>query len=246
MSSVLVIAHPGHELVVHHWLETERPVVYALTDGSGGNGRDRATRSRLIVEKTGSRVGGGFGLRSDRTWYAAILACDASPFFDAALTIANDMPADADVVACDAVEHFNPMHDLTAAVAERVARLAAHRWGHPVRTLSFSIEHVGAHRGEPQLELFLDAAAVDRKVAAANSYEELAEEIERVPEAKRVRHLAVEQFYLFDAETAFPPKLSEEPLYEVYGRRRIAAGLYRDLITYAEHVQPIARRILAN
>ena len=33
--AVLVVAHPGHELRVHGWLELARPTVCILTDGSG-------------------------------------------------------------------------------------------------------------------------------------------------------------------------------------------------------------------
>ena len=33
--AALVVAHPGHELRVHGWLEVARPVVCVSTDGSG-------------------------------------------------------------------------------------------------------------------------------------------------------------------------------------------------------------------
>src|SRR5207302_1404403 len=32
-TSALLVAHPGHELRVHGWLERERPLVFVLTDG---------------------------------------------------------------------------------------------------------------------------------------------------------------------------------------------------------------------
>ena len=35
----LFVAHPGHELCVHGWLEIARPKVFVLTDGSGRSGR---------------------------------------------------------------------------------------------------------------------------------------------------------------------------------------------------------------
>ena len=33
--TALVIGHPGHELLVHGWLEVARPIVFVFTDGSG-------------------------------------------------------------------------------------------------------------------------------------------------------------------------------------------------------------------
>jgi len=38
----VIIAHPGHELRVHYWLEQAKPAVCVLTDGSG-----RTQKSRL-------------------------------------------------------------------------------------------------------------------------------------------------------------------------------------------------------
>ena len=40
-SAALVIAHPGHELRIHHWLERARPVTFVLTDGSGHTDHSR-------------------------------------------------------------------------------------------------------------------------------------------------------------------------------------------------------------
>lgn len=40
----LMIAHPGHELLVHGWLEVAHPRVFVLTDGSG-----RCAQSRLGI-----------------------------------------------------------------------------------------------------------------------------------------------------------------------------------------------------
>ena len=36
--AALIVAHPGHELRVHHWMELARPLVLVLTDGSGRQG----------------------------------------------------------------------------------------------------------------------------------------------------------------------------------------------------------------
>jgi hypothetical protein len=47
--SALIIAHPGHEIRVHGWLERAKPVVYVLTDGSGRSGQSRlASTARLL------------------------------------------------------------------------------------------------------------------------------------------------------------------------------------------------------
>ena len=34
--TAVVVGHPGHELMVYHWIESHRPLYCCLTDGSGG------------------------------------------------------------------------------------------------------------------------------------------------------------------------------------------------------------------
>lgn len=49
MHYVLIMAHPGHELLLYHWLEIARPTVFALSDGSGGTQLPRAEHSKAII-----------------------------------------------------------------------------------------------------------------------------------------------------------------------------------------------------
>ena len=55
--AVLVIGHPGHELRVFHWLEMLRPVVFVLTDGSGGSGYSRLPSTTRILDQVGASRG---------------------------------------------------------------------------------------------------------------------------------------------------------------------------------------------
>jgi len=50
----LIIAHPGHELRVHHWLEKTRPLVFVLTDGSGRTAQSRLHSTTRILERAGA------------------------------------------------------------------------------------------------------------------------------------------------------------------------------------------------
>src|SRR5260370_411620 len=71
--AALVIAHPGHELRVHHWLERARPVTFVLTDGSGHTDRSRLAATTAILERAGATRGAIYGAMSDRELYQAIL-----------------------------------------------------------------------------------------------------------------------------------------------------------------------------
>src|SRR5260221_8686768 len=51
----LIIAHPGHELRVHRWLEKTRPLVLVLTDGSGRTAQSRlASTTRILKQAAGA------------------------------------------------------------------------------------------------------------------------------------------------------------------------------------------------
>src|SRR5262245_66068555 len=87
--AALIIAHPGHELRVHGWLERARPLVFVLTDGSGHTGRSRLASTSELLRGTGARPGGIYGRFADREVYAAILTRDVRR-----LTALADEPAD--------------------------------------------------------------------------------------------------------------------------------------------------------
>jgi len=62
--AILVIAHPGHELRVHGWLEAMAPAVWILTDGSGHTGRSRVDSTTRVLESTGAAPGPVYGSMS--------------------------------------------------------------------------------------------------------------------------------------------------------------------------------------
>jgi hypothetical protein len=240
-NAILIIAHPGHELLVHHWMEVAAPMVFALTDGSGSGGIARTQRSKEIITATGASIGPMFGLHPDKLWYSAILERDIEPFARVVDSIVEACsvrtPA---VVVSDPVEYFNPMHDLCSIVARCVVRRMPR--GVTPRHLELSIEHERQDGAASDL-IWLDAAAADRKSLAISRYHELNSEIARHRAGLPVKQLDVEQLCPARCEEMWPPEPPGEPLYEAHGRRRIETGTYSRLITYVDHVRPLARRI---
>src|SRR5687767_773396 len=80
--AMLVIAHPGHELRVHGWLETARPRVWVLTDGSGRTQQSRIDSTTRVLESTGAVRGSVYGQMSDADVYNAVLSHDHRRFID--------------------------------------------------------------------------------------------------------------------------------------------------------------------
>src|SRR5258708_4480290 len=71
--AALVVGHPGHELLVHGWLEETRPLVFVLTDGSGRSGKSRLASTTRVVEQSGAKAGSIYGRLTDVAAYEAIL-----------------------------------------------------------------------------------------------------------------------------------------------------------------------------
>ena len=107
--AALVIAHPGHELRVHRWLEVARPLVFVLTDGSGRSGLSRLNSTTKILSQAGAKVGSIFGRFTDAEIYASILEAEFSRFTAVATELAESfLQSDVDYVAGDASEGYNP------------------------------------------------------------------------------------------------------------------------------------------
>jgi hypothetical protein len=167
------------------------------------------------------------GLLPDRNWYATLLAGDAGPFDNAAEAIASEAEPGALIVA-DPVEGYNPMHDLCAAVADRVAALI-----NGSRATYSLIRPAGV---EPP-PLMMDPATEARKRAAAAAYAPLAHEVSALlgthPEAVTNEHV-------FPHVYGWPRAAEPQPYYERLAASKTAAGTYAYPITYQEHVRPIA------
>lgn len=230
----LILAHPGHELRLFHWMERRRPRVFLLTDGSGGAALPRTHYSAATLATAGATAGGVFGGRSDKAWYAALLAGDPAPFAEALDRIAAEAERlKPELLVTDAVDGYNPMHDLCAALGTALRRRLAAA-GHFVQHMvSLAVE---SDDPPPLAELLhLDPDAVLRKQRAVAAYTPLADEVRSLlaarPEALHVELLQQPDF-------AWSPDWT--PRWETIGRERVATGRYTDAISYARHVRPIA------
>jgi hypothetical protein len=238
-SAVLIIAHPGHELRLFDWMERERPLVFILSDGSGGAQSSRLDYSVAAIRGAGATLIEGSGQRSDRDWYAAILAGDISAFAQAAHAItAAALPMHVTLVVSDAADGYNPLHDLCQAIAGAVvARIARQSKGPKFLVSPATADAMGTRSIAWQLED--EAARRKRRAILANA--PLAEEIARLlaeaPDALYTEQLLVPTF-------DWPENWTPE--WEAFGRKRVTEGRFAAPITYRDHVLPIAKTLLGH
>ena len=234
---VLIVAHPGHELRLFDWMEREHPLAFILSDGSGGAQSSRLNYSVSAIRAAGATLIEGSSQRSDREWYAAILGCDISPFTETAGAIAAAaLTMQAPLVVSDAVDGYNPLHDLCQAIAGAVvARIA--RDSKPPKFLVSPATADGV--GVESVASQLTDEALQRKRLAVAAYTPLAEEVARLlSEAPDVLHTERLLVPTFDWPADWTPA------WEAFGRRRVNEGRFAVPITYRDHVLPIAQALL--
>lgn len=244
-SPVMVVGHPGHELRVYGWLMLARPVVHVLTDGSGRDGTPRIGSTTTLLERAGASRGSIYGRMSDRDVYAAILAGDHARFIALAEELADAfLRDDVDLVAGDAVEGFNPSHDVCRYVINTAVRLASAASGRTIGCYAFPLDgapDVDADRSlGPALQIDLDDAMLDRKLQAAHAYPELRPEVERALQRFGTEPFRTERLWPVDLSDPYAWEADRIPFYESYGAERVASGAYEHVVTFRAHVRPLA------
>lgn len=245
--ALLVVAHPGHELRVHAWLELARPEVWVLTDGAGRTGIGRLASSRTVIENAGGRTGPVFGAFTDQEAYRLLLAGDVPPVARLAERLAARIVSEeALYVVGDALEGFNPVHDLCRVLVDAATMVVRRRTGLRIDSFDFPLEAPpdtpGGAGGD--LRLVLDDRAVARKIAAARAYPEMAAEVERALAGHGQTAFAIERLRPVVPLRPLPEQLTAPPLYEHYGEARVAAGQYREVLRLSEHFAPFTETLV--
>jgi hypothetical protein len=237
-NSALVVAHPGHELILHHWMERHRPLYCCLTDGSGGGGASRIESTSRLLLRAGAMPGPIFGRYTDREIYRFVLEGRVDIFVALRDELASALlSAEIVAVAGDAMEGFNPIHDLCRALIDAAVSLAEVQTGRTMRNDEFALDHLVPQPGDATIEL--DADALERKLAAGNDYPEMQREIDWAMGRFGVEHFAAERLRPSTMQRMMDDFAQREPAYERYGQLRVTEGRYRHVIRYQQHVLPL-------
>jgi hypothetical protein len=241
LRSALLVAHPGHELLLHGWLETERPRVYVLTDGSGRDGSSRLCATTRLLERAGARAGSVYGRYPDNAIYEALLDGDTALFVGLAEEIAKSLGGDAiERVVGDAAEGWNPIHDAFRLTVNAAAALASRELGRPLEMFEFALFGPPRPPSERALPFPLDARGRAAKRAAALGYAELDREVRWSIERYGEDDYATEWLRpsaQAPGEYAVP---DDPPVYERYGDFLARSGQIGRAIRYREHLLPVA------
>jgi hypothetical protein len=245
LRAALVIAHPGHELRIHHWLQRVKPLVFVLTDGSGHTNRSRLGQTTALLKAAGAVPGSIFGRLTDRQLYRAILTLDANVFAGLSQELAAALEETGiEYVVGDAVEGFNPGHDVCRLIINAAVRRLQVATGRRLGTFEFALEappdaYPPAER-DHVIILRLDEDAYQRKLAAARAYTEIAADIARLASSHDMNAFRVECLVPVRYNLDIADRFKHPPSYEAYGEKQVAAGFYSEVIRFREHLAPLA------
>lgn len=244
---LLFIGHPGHELRVFHWLTIARPRCLILTDGSGPDRDSRLPSTLALLEGVGASVGSLAGRLPDRELYRLIREGNPAPFIAIAEEVAQEiLDHDVDAVAGDMIEGFNTGHDITRLMLNAALARIESQSNRNIANYEFPLERLLPPDPLPPqtIVLDLDDEAFARKSRAAReSYPELSSEIDRVTAKYGDGPFRREWLTPANPDAGLEWPASNAPYYEVYGAKQVAAGHYESLITFREHIQPLAHAL---
>jgi hypothetical protein len=243
--AILVIAHPGHELRVHGWLEATSPAVWILTDGSGHTGRSRIGSTTRVLEQTGAVPGPVYGFMTDADLYNAVLGFDYRPFIDLVDQLAAViLDAQVDCIAGDAEEGYNPGHDTCRLIINAAVKLAERKSRNRIRNYDFMLigppDQCAEDLRDHSLWLQLDDEAFARKLSAARNYPELQAEVAKA--LNGAGQFRVECLRPVNSH-AIRSLADEPPYYELYGEKQVRSGYYKQVLRYSEHMLPLIKAL---
>ena len=229
-------------------MEIARPMVCVLTDGSGSTGQGRLESTTRVLERTGSRQGPIYGRMSDRDIYTAIVDQDLDLFRRLADELRDALVAhEATCVVGDAVEGYNPSHDVCRLMINAAVRMANRALTTPIANYDFVL--VGAPDDIPDalrdevVRVSLDDEALARKLESANGYPELASEVAAAIERSERRRSSANSCARSIWKTASAGRRTKCPSTSDTAKSGLRKACYDRVLRFREHVVPVAEAL---
>lgn len=243
---VLIFSHPNHELAVCGLIQRLRPHLIFLTDGGSAK---RVAQTEEGLERIGLRDRAQFLDYPEASFYHALLDGDVSLFREVAHRVREKLDhVGPEQVLCDAVEFYNPVHDLSLPIVltalaetEGVAVFEVPLlYQIPGDSERYAVQRLPASRAAGGLVLQLTEAELNAKLAARDEvYSLLREQLGPVLGLLPDAHFAREE--MAAASPTLPVPDDERVLrYEWRGKLHQQSGAVDRVITYAEHYLPAA------
>ncbi|MEQ1907548.1 MAG: hypothetical protein ABMA15_01920 [Vicinamibacterales bacterium] len=230
---------------MYRWLELARPNVFVLTDGSGRTGHSRLASTSTVLASTQAHPAPIYGRFTDVEVYDLILRGDASALVALMRELATAFVRDGvGGVVGDALEGFNPSHDLCRFLINGAVLLVREETGRDVLNFAFPLDGPpdgsALQAGTSSVRIDLDAAALTRKLESASNYAALQSEVASAVSRFGTQAFATEWLHpVLDPLEGLTRMREEPPQYERFGKGRVTDGFYAETIGYRTHVRPL-------
>ena len=150
-------------------------------------------------------------------------------------------------VVGDALEGFNPSHDLCRFLINGAVLLLRKETGRDALNFTFPLDGPpdgsGSQAGESAIRLDLDDEALARKMASASNYAALQSEVASAVSRFGTQAFATEWLHpVLDPLEGLTRMREEPPQYERFGKGRVDDGFYAEAIGYRTHVRPLIQK----
>ncbi len=245
---LMIFGHPSHELALFGMLQREPAEILIIDDG-GGPRREADSRQGLATIGLQAR----YLSHPESAFYKALLARDVEYFrhvTDQLRRVIEEV--EPDEIYCDAVEFYNPVHDVTlpmvrTALGSRRAKIfevpLVYQEDAPGEV--YRIQRVPPALAGRRISYELTAEQVEKKdVARLTIYSNLREQAGPEFMTAPREYLAHEE--VLHASHELPaPGHGRKLRYEWRARLLRSQGLIREVITYADHYMPAMRALTA-
>jgi hypothetical protein len=178
--------------------------------------------------------------------YQALLGQDDALFQALASELAEGLlRAEIDYVVADNADAYNPNHDVCRLLTNAAVGRANEQRSVPIQSYEFSLvgapDACPAELSDSAVWLRLDDAALERKLAAAHGYPELAGEVAAA--LAQAGRDAFRTECLRPVTTSLPPEVTTGvPFYEQYGEARVKGQTYKEVVRRF-HVARVAQAL---
>jgi hypothetical protein len=249
---LMVFGHPAHELAVFGVLQRYRPSIVIITDGGSPS---RLEQSRIGLASIGLLGHATFLNYTESSFYKALIEGDVALFDDVAQRLRSVVgAARPEQVFCDAIEFYNPVHDITLPIVRAAldGRAGTEIFEIPLVYQKdepgevYEIQRLPIAYENRRIVHHLTPAELDCKVEARDRiYTSLHDQAG--PEFRELSHGHLSREELASAGPGLPsPRESGRALrYEWRARLLRAQGLIESEITFARHYLPLAAQLAA-
>ncbi|HEX7517374.1 MAG TPA: hypothetical protein VF345_08825 [Chthoniobacterales bacterium] len=249
---LMIFGHPAHELALFGLLQRYRPAVVVITDGGAAERIEQSRRGLHFIGLADRVQYLGF---SESSFYDALLDRDYEFFFNVARAVQAAIErVQPEQIFCDAVEFYNPVHDVTLPIVKRAARVLPRAklfevplvYQLPGPDEHYAVQRVPAALQERRLAYQILEEELRKKIHARdqiylNLREQLGPDFLGLPDA----YLQREEIALAGDPLGEPASTGREMRYEWRARALQEARVIKEVITYREHFRPVAESLIA-